>query len=210
MAVVTFATTCPGVLPRNADTQDVRVVSPQVLLEERRLLGLRETLNRNPALTNGITVGIIVVTIGFVLWRLTRGETGAEAGPSTNLAFFSDDDGATFFTDDRSKIPPFDHNGKPAVTAVIFTCDGGKTKWVGYLRRFTAEAKKRREDILKQAKGQPTPILAEVEDVSGIEIKKPKTGESAWVKESDPGAEEVRNIKCPHNGAHEPELVPGP
>ena len=47
--------------------------------------------------------------------------------------------------------------------------------------------------------------------MSGIEIKKPKSGEKGWVKESDPEARrEVRNVKCPHNGAHGPVLVPGP
>ena len=34
--------------------------------------------------------------------------------------YFSDDDGKTYFQDDASKIAPFDHNGKQAVSAYLF------------------------------------------------------------------------------------------
>ena len=89
----------------------------------------------------------------------------------------------------------------------MFTCDGGKTKFVGYLRRFTEEAKKNREAIAKNATGQPSPLMIEVEDVGGIEIKKPKTGDTGWVKESDPASEQIRDVKCPDG--QPAELVPG-
>ena len=51
------------------------------------------------------------------------------------------DDGATYFPDDANKIPPFTKDGKEAVRARVFSCDGGKTKYVAYLERITPKAK---------------------------------------------------------------------
>ena len=65
-------------------------------------MGLRQSLNENPGIVSGATVAIIVLAIGFVVWRLVRTDSDV-ASPPSNLAFYSDDDGNSFFTDDRSK-----------------------------------------------------------------------------------------------------------
>ncbi len=58
-------------------------------------------------------------------------------------AYFTTDDSspdaakAALFTDSADNLPPFQKDGKTAYLACVFTCDGGKTTWVGYLERFT-------------------------------------------------------------------------
>ena len=114
-------------------------------------MGIRETLNQNRGITIGAVSGVIVLTLVYIVYSL-RGESGGGASAGTAKAFFSDDDGQSYFADGADKIPPFDHNGKPAVTAHVFRCNGGKP-FVGYLERYTPEGKKRRES--RQANKSP-------------------------------------------------------
>lgn len=170
-------------------------------------MGLRETLNQNPGITTiGIAV-IIVVAVGLVVMSLIGGE-GSSAGPS-NKAWFSDDDGNSWFADDRSKIPPFDHKGKQAVRAHVYTCDGGKTKFVGWLERYTPEGKKQLE--AQRARFGDSSFALESEGSSGVrEIKKPKTGDKGWVNSSDASASSIIDVKCPDGTTDTLELAPDP
>ncbi len=54
--------------------------------------------------------------------------------------FFTIDEGKTIFTDLASTRPPFTHEGKPAYQAHIFSIDNGKTKFIGYLSKYSAVA----------------------------------------------------------------------
>ena len=110
-------------------------------------MGIRETINKNPGPTTAATGGIILIALLFIMWQCgIFGGGGGTAGGGQ--AFFSIDDGKTFFTDDAAKIPPFKKDGKDAVRAHVFTCDGGKTKFVGYLEMFAPEDKKMMEDAM--------------------------------------------------------------
>jgi hypothetical protein len=94
-------------------------------------VGIRESLNQNPGITTGVTAGIIIIALGFIIWQSTRSDR-----PSLpTKMYYTDDDGATKFSDDITKVPPFDHKGKPAVRARVFTCDGGKNQFVADLDR---------------------------------------------------------------------------
>ncbi len=168
-------------------------------------MGLRETLNENPGLTTAATAVIILAAIVFMVLSMFRGdpEVAGPGGPVTK-EFYSDDDGKTYFEDDREKIPPFDRNGKPAYRARVFTCDGGKTNFVGWLERYTPQAKKMLEDQAKNAGGGP--VL--MEDQSGLQIKKPGTGDKGWVGGQDPATMQIRDVKCPNGSPAELVLPP--
>src|SRR5450755_960219 len=58
--------------------------------------------------------------------------------PNVNTAYYSDDDGQTYFVDSLYKFPPFDHGGKTAVQAILAESNGHK--FVGYLKRFKPAA----------------------------------------------------------------------
>ena len=156
-------------------------------------MGIRETLNQNRGITIGAVSGVIVLTLVYIVYSL-RGESGGGASAGTAKAFFSDDDGQSYFADGADKIPPFDHNGKPAVTAHVFRCNGGKP-FVGYLERYTPEGKKRRESLLKTPSADPATeaMLA----ANTIEVKLAKSGNTGWVKKTDARARDIENVHCP-------------
>ena len=58
--------------------------------------------------------------------RLQKSPHGPGWKPSPGSAFYTTDDGATLFTDGADRLPPFDHDGKAAVMAAVFSCDNGK------------------------------------------------------------------------------------
>jgi hypothetical protein len=155
-------------------------------------LGIRETLNKNPAITTGATAAIVVIAIIVIIWQLWGG-SGPVASSGASQMYYSNDDGATYFAEAATKLPPFDHNGKPAVRALVFDCGDGKP-FVGMLQRYTKEAKAKLE---KAQAGQPGDVIMEDIEITGLEIKKPKTGDDKWIKQTDPRAGAVSRVTCP-------------
>ncbi len=170
-------------------------------------MGIRETLNQKPGITTGATAAIIFVALGIIVWQLLAGgSSGSGGGIGSNKYFFSDDDGKTWFADDTTKLPPFDHNGKPAYQAFVWTCDGGKTLFCSHLLRFTEEAKKKRmEARQKTPAGAGDPTLA-MADVQGREVKLAGNGDDPknWVKQTDPAAGKIVEPHCKSGTELEP------
>src|SRR5689334_2706520 len=98
------------------------------------ILGIRDTSKRNRTFAAAVTIALVLAA-AFVLYRFLSG--GSEQLPGGQQACFSDDDGKTFFRDDATKLPPFEHNGKQAVRAIL---DGGQEKVI-YLERYTLAGK---------------------------------------------------------------------
>ena len=162
-------------------------------------MGVRETVNQNRALSIGAVIAFVALAFLFLWWQWDGGEQSANA---QSKAFFSDDDGKTWFIDDIRKIPPFQHNGKPADRAYVFTCDGGKTKWVGYLERFTPAAKEQMEDADKRRSSMLMGPLGP----PGRQLKTP--GAADWTDQSNPPQlAKVMGVSCPHDGRHPAEPV---
>jgi hypothetical protein len=171
-------------------------------------VGIREKLNENPAITTGATIGIILLALIFIGYQLFSGGDGPQI---QTTAYYTTDDSspegalAAMFADDVNKLPPFDKDGKQAYRAYVFSCDGGKTKWISYLQRYTAEAKTKLEAAQKnpQAEG---PAMMEMVYMTGIEVKKPGTGK--WVKqENRPDSAGITEIKCPDGTLENIEAV---
>ena len=97
-------------------------------------------------------------------------------------AFYTTDDGATYFVDDANREPPFDHNGQPAVRAHVFTCGKGAHKWVQYLEKFSGKSS--------------TPSgNSNMPQVREVVVKKP--GSTDWVVRGAAGCLEVMVPKAP-------------
>ncbi len=135
--------------------------------------GVRGILRKYPA----VILGVIVVLVGVALWF----SVGSMAKQG-QAAFFTSDDGNTFFSDDFHGAPPFISGGKEVVQAVVISCDQGKTKKVGWLVRYTGENKKRADAIIKSGNIGMMP---------DAEVKAPGTGE--WVSSGNVAG--VTNMK---------------
>src|SRR5688572_12583041 len=153
-------------------------------------MALRAWINeQNPKVVGGVVAGVFAVVIVIIIYL----STGSPSGPVNvaTSAFFSVDDGKTWFTDDAAKLPPFTVDGKTAVRAYVFTCADGKP-FVGFLERYTAEGKKGQE-ALAMPGGKNT--MAMLDQATGLEIKKP--GQTVWVKQSDRSkADPIMNVTC--------------
>ena len=131
-------------------------------------MGLREQINEKPAVAFAMA-GALSVLAFMVVWLTFLRTPAGPQGPTT--AYFSDDDGATWFVDKISNIPPFDHNGKEAVKVWLYRCGTGQP-FVQRLEKYTPEQKKRVEALLKNPSREST-----APGVRGL-IKKP--GEKIW------------------------------
>lgn len=156
-------------------------------------MDLKEKFNASGPLKK-IAAGVGVLVVAFAaLWL---GSSTSGGGPSNggDKLFYSVDDGATWFEDSADLVPPFDHNGKPACQVFVYSVDGGKSQFAGYLQRFNAAAKKQ----LNQNANTPRSI-------GGMEVKKPGPKES-WVARNTKAGVDVVNVKGP-GGQGEIELV---
>jgi hypothetical protein len=163
-------------------------------------MGVRLAIAENRRLAAGVASGLIVAAIGVAVWfNFSSGEMFH--GPAGAKAFFTDDDGKTFFVDLASNIPPYQHNGKMAVGCSVFTSDHGKTKFVGWLTRFNDEGKRRYEELRQKKSNGLAPSPFEC-----AEVKKPGAPETQWVKANLPAGIEIQ--RPPKAGGVFAEPVP--
>lgn len=152
-------------------------------------MGIRETLNRFPNLSTALAaVGVVI--IGIVIWFQIRQNT-----PTLPRAYYTVDDGATYFEDEPDKLTPFDYRGKPAVGAVIFQGKDGKP-FVGYMTRIDPA----KHEAVKRFRGltnsNTPPGPKELREVAGSgQIKRP--GDKNWITDNGPGSLEMKAVKLP-------------
>lgn len=135
-------------------------------------MSIRETIERYRGAALILSVAVIA-TVLFLSYRTFWKQLGSvEMGQ-----WFTTDDGATYFVDSSDPVPPFDHNGKPAVIAHMARQDSDHSLKAIYLERFTPQA---RAVALKiRAKSQVS--ADELQQLAtGHEYK--ATGESQWRK----------------------------
>src|SRR5580765_361837 len=100
-------------------------------------MDLRASLSGKPI--RAIAVAVVLLLIGLAI--IASQLRSASAPVSQSQAFFTIDDGKTWFADDAAKLPPFDKDGKQAVRAYVFRSDKGKV-FVNHLERFKPDAKR--------------------------------------------------------------------
>jgi hypothetical protein len=161
-------------------------------------MGVRSVIDKHPKVASVVAIVLVLVGVSvsaFSLWP-TRQQ------PLTS-AYYTDDDGKTWFADTINKVPPFDHNGKQAVRVNLYTCDNSKTAFVGYLERCTPAAKKKLEAAFAAAaaNGKSMASVVMTPDITtfGTEIKRP--GDSKWISRGQyPDSFKVMDVKCPNGG----------
>lgn len=166
-------------------------------------MGFREALNQHRSVATGVTLAILAVALVTIGYQCTRGSRGPR--PASGQAFFSTDDGATWFRDDATKIPPFDKDGKPAYRVAVYECADGEP-FVSHMERYPAEVKRRLEAARGGAptrpagtpgSAPPSPPVTEMMVRGQREVKEAGTGDAAWVKVSSPEGQQITVPVCP-------------
>lgn len=163
-------------------------------------MGIRETLNQNPQITTGIAAGVVLIAIGTILWQLVGG-SGRPSIPTES--FYTVDDGQTYVTASAMEVPPFQLDGKEAVRAHVFECDG--TTFVGYLEKYTPQAVQAITQATSESATDEQRMMADNFYHTGRLVKRP--GEPRWVVADSANGMEVVNVRCPGNPEESPNLV---
>lgn len=127
-------------------------------------MGLREKMNENPRLTTGVTIGVVVIALILIVYQLWP----ASPIQPISQAFYTIDEGKTWFVEDIEKVPPFQHNGKEAVRAHVFVCGESGQKFVGWMEKFTPDAKKKLDDLYSKSSGKRPPERFEMEETARL------------------------------------------
>ncbi len=135
-------------------------------------MSFRDMMNKRPRLSGAIAL-VGVLAIGILIWFQAKSLAPPKPG-----AHYSNDDGASYFSDAPDRVTPSDRNGKPAVRPRVSQNDG--KPFVGYLERQTPQAGALITRVKNRKPGDPSPTPAEMGIVmSGREFKKP--GEPSWI-----------------------------
>src|SRR5271170_6898157 len=138
---------------------------------------LRKTISNSPRLGLGAAGVFVLLCAVFVFLQMRGGNAPSEGNAK---AFFSADDGKTWFADDMTNVPPYDKDGKQAIRAFVFRCSDGK-EFVGYLQRFTPDAKRaieQRQTPDPNRTGPPDTSAIRMAYTVGREVKRP--GDAKW------------------------------
>jgi hypothetical protein len=152
---------------------------------------IRESLQKNRKASLTAAVIMILLAGGIAVdyfWPTTT-----RVDPTKS--FYSDDDGTTYFTDSVFRFPPFDHNGKTAFAAMI--AESGGHHFVGYLMRYTPEARKQLQQKYDDAMSNGLPVQQAVgglmtELAGEMEVKLPGN-DQPWISRAQVGRLNVRS-----------------
>ena len=119
----------------------------------------------------------------------------------TDQTFYTADDGQTLFPDSIYRVAPFEHDGAEAVMAYIFSYDGGSKEMVGYLGKYTPQAKAKLDATIAQAQaeGRSPNTVALYGDrnflKNAILVKKP--GDAEWVPLNSAKGRVAQSVTAP-------------
>jgi hypothetical protein len=166
--------------------------------------GIRAAVNRHRHLA--VITGMLMFAVGTALvvwtWRVywTPFHETIEF-----RSFYTVDDGKTWFVDSAERVPPFDHGGKPAVRAHLFSCDNGKTAFVGYLQKIPDQVMQHYRDRGIDPATVDDDDLAEE---GGWAAKRPGGSEWSNSKTDHDRYLQVLDVRCPDGSGSATEVVP--
>ncbi len=163
-------------------------------------MSVREALEKHQRVTS---VAVCLVIVGAVV--AIYAQVGPAPHPHVNIAYYTDDDGQTWFEDQVFKMTPFDHNGHEAVGAMVYSLNG--KKYVGYMVRFSKKGQDIFSRIAPKADVGPASVstLAPLfSDPSLHEVKLPGPGHP-WVNMRSNAANSI--VSPPGGSAGDVQIV---
>jgi hypothetical protein len=162
-------------------------------------VGIRESLNENKRATTAVAVVLVVVAVAVIVYQFMQPD-GPQ--PASGLAYFTTDGGETWFVDDAGRLSPFEKDGKQAVRAYVWSCDG--KEFVSHLERLAPESKKKLEamqakgvDVGPRKPGQPPGNITMMTLMNDKEVRDPGPGDQGWVKMASAEGRALSAPVCP-------------
>ena len=146
-------------------------------------MSIRDQINKNPL---PWLIGLAVVVGAVLLFVFLPGDQSGTSGYRP-AAFFSDDDGQSYFIDRPDEVPPYEREGKEVVSAVIARDKTTNEEFVLYLAKYDPAVRSEATAFQDAGAAGPAPPML---------IKRP--GDEEWVVNQDPSrAAEIQAITTP-------------
>jgi hypothetical protein len=155
-------------------------------------MGVRETVNRRPA---SLVSGIIVTALLAGTWGWKSFDRRPRTVAGFGKAFFTTDDGQSWFVDSAENIPPFDYDGKTAYQVQVFRCAHGG-EFAAFMQSYSSSTKAMLEKAI--ARGMSGADVRELEMNNPPMVKKP--GASQWLSDNPQQEDQYRDamrLVCP-------------
>jgi len=159
-------------------------------------MSLRDKLNENPLIVAVVVIVLVAVCAVWAYRTFSGGGSGGPVKPGTQQAYYSEDDGKTYFAAPVDQIPGAftGPGGRTAVLAVVLQYPGEKP-FVGWLETYTDKGRKLLAEHYSNPanKGLPPPQIAELEREKLV--KKPGTGRWVSVSREPEEADAIRRLE---------------
>ena len=167
-------------------------------------MGIRDAGYKHKVFVVGAVV-LLSLALVIMVQHIRSGENQSAVPRSEGKAWFTIDDGRTWFADDANKLPPFDKDGKIAYGCVVWAADNGKTQWVSHVFRYSDAAKRSLTEAQQRLSklGGPLPAQSEL-----MEVKKPGAGNTGWVPALGQRGIDIQTPKCPTGDREAQPLLP--
>ena len=169
-------------------------------------MGSAQTMTEPRKLGMGVAAAVLIVGLGLLAYQFFGGRQTVSA-PVHATAFYTADDGKTFFSDDANKMVPFDHNGKPAYRADVFQGLDGK-QFVGLIYRHTDAGRKEIEAYFASKPKDPDRTARQIMERGRMQVKPAGTGDKGWMLNDEVTMERLQSSVTDPSGKPAKLIVP--
>jgi hypothetical protein len=156
-------------------------------------MSVREFINKHRGASAAIIGVAIASSIALSIWLRSR--EVSQFGPDQEKAWFTVDDGKTYFAAPQTNSSPQEANGKTAYRCFVFKCPDRPQPFVAYLERDQVAPPSQ-----AQVPGRPRPQIgkpgARGTPGGGLEVKAPGTGAKGWVGMYSGDGLKLVNVRC--------------